>query len=273
MSYTLGFSTCPNDTFIFDALANNKIDTEGLSFEPVMEDIETLNQWAFQGKLDITKLSFSTLFHVLDKYRILNAGSALGKGCGPLLVSKEKIPFQQADSKRIAIPGINTTANLLLNFALPNARNKTAILFSEIEESVLNGEYDMGLIIHESRFTYSQKGLKKVVDLGEYWEQQTGNPIPLAGISVRRDIPHEIQQKIDRLIRKSLEYAFAQYPALSTFITSHAQEMEESVMRKHIGLYVNDFSLDLGETGKTAIRRMHRLVSGEKIEIGPDIFV
>lgn len=273
MPYTLGFSTCPNDTFIFDALVNNKIDTEGLVFEPVMEDIETLNQWSFQSKLDITKLSFSTLFHVLDKYRILNAGGALGKGCGPLLVSKETISFQQADEKRIAIPGINTTANMLLNFALPNARTKTAVLFSEIEEAVLNGQYDLGLIIHESRFTYAQKGLKKVADLGEYWEQQTGSPIPLAGISVRCDIPHEIQQKIDRLIRKSLEYAFAQYPALSSFTTSHAQEMEESVMRKHIELYVNDFSLELGDAGKSAIRKMYGLMPGEKSNLGNDSFV
>lgn len=260
---TLGFSPCPNDTFIFDALVNGLIDTGDFRFEPVLEDVETLNQWAFKGKLDVTKLSFRALLDVLDRYRILHAGSALGKGCGPLLVARRDIPRDQIAASRIAIPGTHTTANMLLSFAFPDAQKREPVLFSEIEDAVLDGTFDLGLIIHESRFTYEEKGLKKVMDLGAYWEEQTGHPIPLGGIAIRRDIPLPEQKEVDRLIRQSLDYSFKRYPELSPYITSHAQEMEPMVMRHHIELYVNDFSRDLGEAGMDAIERMRQVVTQE----------
>jgi len=253
---TIGFSPCPNDTFIFDALVNHKIDTEGLEFDVRLEDVETLNQWAFDGKLDITKLSFRALLDTLGTYNILHAGSALGNGCGPLLVAREPIPEDKIAQCRIAIPGIHTTANMLLSFAFPQAEHRVPILFSEIENVVLNGEVELGLIIHESRFTYQQKGLIKIMDLGEYWESKTKCPIPLGGIAIKKSLPKLLQKQIDRLIKRSLEYAFTLYPHLSPFVKQHAQEMEEEVMRQHIDLYVNDFSLDLGEKGERAILTM-----------------
>lgn len=258
---TLGFSPCPNDTFIFDALVNGRIDTGELRFEAVLEDVETLNQWAFQGKLDVTKLSFRALLDTLDRYRILHAGSALGKGCGPLLIARQEIPLEQVGESTIAIPGTHTTANMLLSFAFPDARKREPVLFSEIEDAVLDGTFDLGLIIHESRFTYQAKGLKKVMDLGTYWEAHTGHPIPLGGIAVRREIPRPQQRQIDRLILESLDYSMKHYPELSPYITSHAQEMEPAVMRNHIELYVNDFSRDLGESGMQAIETMRQVVT------------
>jgi len=257
---TIGFSPCPNDTFIFDALVNGKIDTGELRFEPVLEDVETLNEWAFQGKLDITKLSFRALLDVLDTYSILRAGSALGQGCGPLLISRDPVSREEVAGKKIAIPGIHTTANMLLSFAFPKAHDREAMLFSDIEDAVLEGRFDLGLIIHENRFTYAQKGLRKVMDLGEYWEQQTGCPIPLGGIAIKRTLPQEIRHQTDTLIRQSLEYSFSRYPELSAFITGHAQAMEASVMRSHIELYVNDFTRDLGARGEKAILKMRSLL-------------
>ena len=257
---TLGFSPCPNDTFIFDALVNGGIDTGGLRFSPVLEDVETLNEWAFQGKLDVTKLSFRALLDVLDTYSILQSGSALGQGCGPLLISREEISPEQVPSRRIAIPGEHTTANMLLSFAFPGAQRREAMLFSDIEDAVLDGRFDLGLIIHENRFTYAARGLKKVMDLGEYWEKQTGCPIPLGGIAIKKDIPKDIREKTEALIRESLAASEARYPELSPFVTSHAQAMEESVMRSHISLYVNDFTRDLGARGKKAILKMGSLV-------------
>jgi 1,4-dihydroxy-6-naphthoate synthase len=267
MAYTLGFSPCPNDTFIFDALVNKKIDTEGLEFETVLEDVETLNQWALRGKLDITKLSFPAFFQSLDKYVLLNSGSALGKGVGPLLISKsqmnpdsyrDQIPnspvFQEQVSKSsIAIPGINTTANLLLGFAFPEATNKVPMLFSEIEDAVCMETTRLGVIIHENRFTYGQKGLHKVLDLGEYWEEKMHAPIPLGGIAVKRNVDRLTSLKVDGLIRKSLEYAFVHYPFITDYVKQHSQAMSEEVMRQHIDLYVNNFSIDLGDDGKNAI--------------------
>lgn len=260
MNLTLGFSPCPNDTFIFDALVNGKIDTGDLRFTPVLEDVETLNEWAFQGKLHVTKLSFRAMLDVLDRYCILHAGSALGQGCGPLLISREPISPAEVASKKIAIPGVHTTANMLLSFAFPDARQREAILFSEIEDAVLDGRFDLGLIIHENRFTYQARGLRKVMDLGEYWERHTGCPIPLGGIAVRDDLPESVRRQTDRLIRESLEYSLARYPELSEFVTSHAQAMDPSVMRSHITLYVNDFTRDLGEKGEKAILKMRSLL-------------
>ena len=255
MKLTLGFSPCPNDTFIFDALVNKKIDTDGLEFEPVLEDVETLNQWALQGKLDITKISFPALFQSLDSYVLLNAGSALGKGVGPLLISKESVPHSLADVQQstIALPGINTTANLLFSFAWPGALNKKFMIFSEIENAVINNETDLGVIIHENRFTYQQKGMHRVMDLGEYWEEKMKTPIPLGGIAISQSVKRLTALKVNELIRKSLEYAFANYPLITDYVKQHSQEMSEEVMRQHIDLYVNNFSIDLGAEGKQAI--------------------
>lgn len=257
MKLSLGFSPCPNDTFIFDALVNGKIDTGGLIFEPVLEDVETLNRWALEGKLHLTKLSFPALFRTADQYRILSAGAALGNGVGPLLIAKVPVAPESVNGQSIAIPGWNTTANFLLQFAFPQATNRQPALFSEIEDKVLSGEFDLGLIIHENRFTYAQRGLHKVLDLGQYWEEKTGLPIPLGCIAAQRSLPQEVQQRVDGLIRQSLEYAFAHYPSLPPYVEQHAQAMDKSVMRQHIDLYVNQFSLDLGEGGRKAIEQLY----------------
>jgi len=253
MKLTLGFSPCPNDTFIFDAMVNGKIDTLGIGFDYVMEDVETLNQWAEQGKLDITKLSYNTFIHTVSQYALLHSGSALGEGVGPLLVSKQPLDLANIETFRIAIPGIKTTANLLLTLAFPQAKNKTELVFNEIEGAVLDGRFDAGLIIHEGRFTYQQKGLTKLIDLGDWWEQTTHAAIPLGGIVIRRSLPVTVCVAVDGIIRKSLAYSWQRYPELSPFIISNAQEMEEEVMRKHIQLYVNDYTADLGVKGRNAI--------------------
>ncbi len=251
--FSLGFSPCPNDTFIFDALVHHKIDTKGYHFEYLLEDVEALNQKALSHSLDITKLSFGTYLHLSHSYRLLNAGSALGKGVGPLLVSKTEIPFNKIEKHTIAIPGFNTTANLLLSMAAPKAQNKQCFLFSEIENVVLNNQVDIGLIIHENRFTYQDKGLKKIIDLGDWWEQQFNAAIPLGGIVIKKEYPIEIKQDIEQLIKESIDYAWQHYPSLSPFVEQHAQEMSQEVMRKHIELYVNEFSSSLGNIGKHSI--------------------
>ncbi|MCL6523322.1 MAG: 1,4-dihydroxy-6-naphthoate synthase [Thermoflavifilum sp.] len=253
MKLSLGFSPCPNDTFIFDALVNQKIDTEGLSFDVHLEDIETLNQWAQGGKLDITKLSSLAYLQVADQYQILDAGSAMGKGCGPLLIARRAWPLSAIPSLRIAIPGERTTANMLLHVAFPEVQQIVPMLFSQIEDAVLSGEVDAGVIIHENRFTYQQKGLIKIMDLGEFWETHTGAPIPLAYIAMKRNYPIQLMMQVSQLIRVSVEYAFAHYPQISSFVRTHAQAMDEQVMRQHIDLYVNDFSLSLREEGKRAL--------------------
>ena len=265
MKLTLGYSPCPNDCFIFDAMVHGKIDTEGLEFEVVMEDVEALNQRAFKSELDITKLSFHAFLYVQENYILLKSGSALGFNCGPLLVQGSKFKVQSLDEARIAIPGKNTTANFLLSLAYPNAKNKTEVLFSEIEQGVLDGKYDAGLIIHESRFTYEHKGLKKIVDLGEYWESLIHAPIPLGGIVARRSFDNELLQKINRVIRKSVEYAYANTPDVMPYVKAHAQEMSEEVMKKHIGLYVNEFSIDLGMKGKEAVDILFKKALEQKL--------
>lgn len=254
MTLTLGFSPCPNDTFIFDALVNRKIDTGGISFDVVLEDVQTLNQWAIEGKLDISKISYGVLPLVLQQYTVLNSGGALGKGVGPLLIKKNPaISIESINSAKIAIPGINTTAHLLFSMAFPSAKNKSFHVFHEIEELVLSEQVDAGVIIHENRFTYQQKGLHKIIDLGDYWEQQTGVPIPLGGIVAHNRIIDTVALQVNDLIKKSVEYAFAHYPAVSNYVREHAQEMSEAVMRQHIDLYVNEFSVDIGTPGKQAV--------------------
>lgn len=261
MKLSLGFSPCPNDTFIFDALVNNKIDTEGLEFDVCLEDVETLNKWALEGKLDITKLSFPAFFRSLENYMLLNSGSALGKGVGPLLITDSANEFNTEDINQssVALPGLHTTANLLFSFAYPDAVDKKFILFSEIENALLNRETDLGVIIHENRFTYQQKGLHKVKDLGEYWQEKMESPIPLGGIAINQSIKRSTALKVDQLIRKSLDFAFSNYPFITDYVKQHSQSMSEDVMRQHIDLYVNNYSLDLGEEGKLAIENLYQV--------------
>lgn len=264
MQVTLGFSSCPNDTFIFDALLHDKIDTEGLSFVPVIEDVESLNRKAKAAELDVTKLSYHAFAHLTHQYKLLNAGSALGFGVGPLLISKnpshveayEHTSTRAYEHMSIAIPGELTTANFLLSLALPNAKNKKVMLFSEIEDALLRDEVDLGLIIHENRFTYQEKGLLKVLDLGEFWEREYQSAIPLGGIVVNRKLDDETQHTIDRVLRRSVEYAFANPKSSFDFVRQHSQEMSEEVMYKHIDLYVNKYSVNLGEEGRKAIYRL-----------------
>jgi 1,4-dihydroxy-6-naphthoate synthase len=260
MTLTLGFSPCPNDTFIFDALVNGKIDTGGISFDVVLEDVQTLNLWAIEGKLDISKISYGVLPLVLQQYTVLNSGGALGKGVGPLLITKDPtLTIEQVTNAKIAIPGVNTTAHLLFSMAFPFAQQKSFHVFHEIEELVVSGQVDAGVIIHENRFTYQQKGLHEIMDLGDYWEQQTGVPIPLGGIVAHNRIIDTVALKVNDLIRKSVEYAFAHYPEVSSYVRAHAQEMSEAVMRQHIDLYVNEFSIDLGIRGKQAVTELMKI--------------
>ncbi|WP_316754687.1 1,4-dihydroxy-6-naphthoate synthase [Pedobacter aquatilis] len=259
MKLTLGFSPCPNDTFIFDALIHNKIDTEGLEFEVVFDDVETLNQKALRGELDITKLSFHAFAYVANKYALLDAGSALGFGVGPLLISKNQFQGELNADLKVGIPGKYTTANFLLGIAYPHLQNKEIMVFSEIEAALIDEKIDLGLIIHENRFTYQDKGLSKIVDLGDYWEKLTGCAIPLGGIVINRNLDREIQLKVNRLVRQSVEYAFAHPKSCIEFIREHAQEMDEAVMYKHIELYVNKYSINLGQEGRKAIDTLFTL--------------
>ncbi len=253
---TLGFSPCPNDTFIFDALIHGKIDTEGLSFEPVIDDVEALNRRALAGDIDVTKLSYHALAHLTDRYALLNAGSALGRNCGPLLVARELMSPGEINRATIAIPGRMTTANFLLGLAYPEATHKEELLFSDIEDAVVAGRFDAGLIIHENRFTYESKGLVRLRDLGEFWEEHTGFAIPLGGIVVNRKVDPQLWPVIDRVLRRSVEYAFSHTADVMPYVRRHAQAMEESVMKAHIDLYVTDFTRDLGAEGRAAVAEL-----------------
>ncbi|KKX49750.1 menaquinone biosynthesis family protein [Sphingobacterium sp. IITKGP-BTPF85] len=272
MKLTLGFSPCPNDTFIFDALIHHKIDTEGLEFDIVYEDVETLNLKAFRGDLAVTKLSYHAFAYAVEEYELLDAGSALGFGVGPMLITKDEelakelqeilssktVLTKALAELRVGYPGKYTTANFLLGLAFPELKNKKELVFSEIEGALLTGDIDLGLIIHENRFTYQEKGLFKVVDLGDYWEKTTNCPIPLGGIVVKRSIPQDIKEKLNRVLRASVEYAFANPTSGLEFIKSHAQEMSIEVMYKHIELYVNKYSVELGKEGRSAIEIMFK---------------
>lgn len=280
MQLSLGFSPCPNDTFIFDALVHGRIDTEGLSFDVHLGDVEELNRRAFAGELDVTKLSYHAFGHLTETYALLNAGSALGRGVGPLLVTADQALATRAKSPptptavgsseanggewtasrlpgyqrlKVAIPGKYTTANYLLGLAYPELTNKTEVLFSDIEARVLSGEFAAGLLIHENRFTYHERGLHKIADLGEFWEKSTGYAIPLGGIVIKRSLPMKVQQTFDRVLARSVQYAFDHPEASADYVATHAQEMNPEVRRKHIALYVNDYSLDLGKEGRAAV--------------------
>ena len=256
MRLTLGISPCPNDTFIFDALANGGVDTGDLRFEVVLEDVQTLNEWALRGRLDVSKVSYGVVPAIAGTYAVLDSGGALGRGVGPLLVARRGLGPFRPEAMTVAVPGRETTAHLLFSLAYPAAARKRFMVFSAIEDAVLRGEVDAGVIIHEGRFTYAAKGLEKVQDLGELWERTTGAPIPLGGIVARRTLPPGVRRRVDGLVRASLERALALRPALSPWVRQHAQEMDEAVMRQHIELYVNEFSLGLGDAGRRAIRTL-----------------
>jgi 1,4-dihydroxy-6-naphthoate synthase len=249
----LAFSPCPNDTFIFEAMVHGKIDTEGIEFTSGLHDVETLNYMALKGQMDVCKVSYHAFLYLANNYVLLDSGSALGSGNGPLLISKHPYSLDEIEKRSVAIPGEYTTANLLLKFAAPGITNKIIRVFSEIEDSVLNGTSECGVIIHENRFTYEKKGLIRLMDLGEYWEQQTQLPIPLGGIVVRKSLGYEIINKMNRIMRRSVEYAMNYPEAAMEYVKQNAREMDEQVMKKHIGLYVNDYTLDLGSKGKKAI--------------------
>jgi len=269
MKLTLGFSPCPNDTFIFDALIHHKIDTKGLDFEVEYHDVETLNLKAFQGELDITKLSYHAFAYAVEDYELLDAGSALGFGVGPMLITKDPMmakslqqkleraeSMEAFDQLKVGYPGKYTTANCLLSLAFPELKNKVELVFSDIEGALLDGSIDLGLIIHENRFTDAERGLHKVVDLGDYWEKTTKFPIPLGGIVVKRSLPEEVKDTLNTILKESVEFAFANPKSGLEFIRAHAQEMSEEVMYKHIELYVNKYSVALGIEGRNAITKM-----------------
>jgi 1,4-dihydroxy-6-naphthoate synthase len=255
MKLTLGASPCPNDCFIIDAIVHRRIDLEGLEFDVRLDDVEALNRAAFAGQLDVTKLSYHAFAFCADRFLALNAGSALGRNCGPLLVSKREVDPEEVagGGLAIAIPGKYTTANFLLGFAFPAAVNRAEMVFSDIEGAVQSGAVDAGVIIHENRFTYGAKGLLKIIDLGEHWEQRTGFPIPLGGIVASRALPADVIARVDRVLRRSVEFAFDNPDASLPFVREHAQEMSEEVMYQHIRLYVNVYSVDLGIDGKRAV--------------------
>jgi 1,4-dihydroxy-6-naphthoate synthase len=275
MKLSLGFSTCPNDTFIFDAMVHQKVDTEGLEFEPVLADVEELNRNAFAGKIDITKLSYHAFAYVAENYNLLTSGSALGYKNGPLLISKRKIYNDEVTGLKVAIPGKYTTANLLFSIVFPSVNEKKEYLFSDIEEAILDGEVDAGVIIHENRFTFEKRGLKKIIDLGEDWEEKTKNPIPLGGIVINRKFDVQLQQKVNRVMKRSVEFALANPGSGYRFVKNYAQELNDDVIQKHIGLYVNNFTLDLGEKGKNAVKTLLKRAADENIikYVEHDIFV
>ena len=275
MKLTLGFSPCPNDTFIFDAMVHGRIDTGGLEFDYFLADVEELNRRAFEGKIDILKMSYHAYAFAARDYLILDSGSALGWNNGPLLISKRPVDKGEIQNLKIAIPGLYTTANLLFSIAWPEAGNKKEYLFSDIEDALINEEVDLGLIIHETRFTYQKRGLKKVADMGEYWQNLTGLPIPLGTVAINRSVPGEIAGMVNRILRRSLEYAYSDSAASGDFITANAAEIDPDVTRSHIRLYVNEFTMNLGEQGRMAVEKLLNTASSRKVvpEIPPKIFL
>jgi 1,4-dihydroxy-6-naphthoate synthase len=260
MKISIGFSPCPNDTYLFDALVNHQIDSQGIEFDIFIEDVETLNEWALEGRLDVTKLSFPALFGAQGNYRLLDSGAALGKGVGPLLVTKNILDTdpEWVQKNRVALPGRHTTAHLLFSMAFPEAQHKKFMLFSEIEEAIVTNQATLGVLIHENRFTYAAKGLQKVMDLGSFWEQHTGVPIPLGGIAIKSSLASTLGNPIQKLIAKSLLKAREQ-SQLSEFVRIHAQNMSAEVLQQHIDLYVNDYTLSMGANGNKAVRTLYEL--------------
>ena len=261
MTYSLAYSPCPNDTYIFAALTNRLL-PDAPQVEAVLDDVEALNVAARRGKYALTKISYGAIPYLLDRYRILRAGGALGRGCGPLLIARPnaggKAPSLATLDRDalIAIPGVLTTAFLLLRLALGRTPLTTEIRFDRIVRAVAAGDVAAGLIIHESRFTYQQHGLVPVADLGEWWEERTGRPIPLGAILARRDLDDRAAGDVDSAIRSSLTFARKREDAVMDYVRAHAAEMSDDVMRKHIALYVNEFSDDIGDEGLAAVERL-----------------
>jgi len=265
----LGYSPCPNDTFIFYALVHAKVDTGGLVFREILDDVETLNLMAAREELDITKVSFAAFAGLRDSYALLRSGGALGRGCGPLVVAREARDMTSLRGKHIAIPGLNTTAFMLLRLLDPAlGTHVTAMPFNEIMPAVRDGLVDAGLIIHESRFTYPGYGLVEIEDLGRWWEKETGHPIPLGCIIARRSLGAELAHRVEALVRASLEYAYARPDEPVSYIKQHSQELEDDVIKRHIGLYVNDYSLDLGDEGILAVETLFNMAEDRGL-LGP----
>lgn len=258
MTLSLGFSPCPNDTFMMNALVNGKLDNPDLTFKVQMEDVESLNVMALRNILDVTKVSFHTYLMIRDAYTLLSAGSALGYGCGPLIIAQQPLTDQQIIDGPVAIPGEQTTAHLLFRLRHPGATNKDFVLFSEIENRILTGEAQAGVIIHENRFTYTQKGLVLIEDLGTYWEHQTQGPIPLGAFVARSSLGADTIASIEHSLHASIRAAMDDPEGAMPYVRTHAQEMDEEVMRRHIETYVNHFSLDLGVEGRRAIEQLEK---------------
>lgn len=273
LNLTLGFSPCPNDTFMFDALVNGRINTTGINFHVEYDDVESLNRRAINHELDISKISFAVYDKIKSEYELLTSGSALGNGVGPLLISKNIFSDPEKQIKSVAIPGKNTTAYYLFKIFYPELTTVKEMVFSDIENAVLDGHADAGVIIHENRFTYEAKGLVKISDLGDLWQKKTGEPIPLGGIVIRRNLSALTKQRVNNLLRESIEYAFANPEASSDYVKSHAQEMSDDVRKKHIQLYVNEFSLDLGMKGRAAILKFLGYELNRKKSKEPEVFI
>jgi 1,4-dihydroxy-6-naphthoate synthase len=258
MKLSLGFSSCPNDTFMFEAMVNKRIQPKGYEFDLLLADVEELNKKAMNAELDITKISIAAYPHFASSYQLLSAGGAIGTGNGPVLVSKKKLYTDELQNLLIAIPGIHTTARLLMSIIYPEAKNLKEYLFSDIEEAVLSGETDAGVIIHENRFTYQDKGLRKIADLGEEWEKLNHLPLPLGGIVIKRNLSSVVKSEFNKLLTDSIRFALEK-PLLSLpFIKNYAQNLEESIIFQHIRLFVNDYSIQMGEEGKEAIQALFK---------------
>jgi 1,4-dihydroxy-6-naphthoate synthase len=275
MKLTLGFSPCPNDTFIFDAMVHGRVDTEGITFDYFLADVEELNRKAFIAEVDITKISYHAFAYAAKDYYILDSGSALGYKSGPLVITKTRINPDDFSALNIAIPGKFTTANLLMSIAWPEATHKTEYVFSDIERAVLSGEVDAGLIIHETRFTYQSKGLFKFADMGEYWERLTGLPIPLGSIVIKRSIPEDVALKVNRILKRSIDYAYLDSQASYSFVSQNAKTMDRVVMNNHIKLFVNEFTSNLGHDGRKAVKTLYSIAMEKNVipELPVNIFL
>lgn len=256
---TLAISSCPNDTFIFDPMIHQRVDTEGLKFNVGLHDVQTLNEMAIAGGVDVIKVSFFTYLLLREKYILLDSGSAMGFGNGPLVIAKKQYRPEELAGLRIAVPGPFTTANMLFSIAVPEPVRKEFMIFSSIEDAILDGTVDAGVIIHENRFTYQKKGLVQIMDLGSYWEKLTGSPIPLGGIIARKRLGYNTINKLNRVMFRSVDFALKNPDIPMPFVRLHAAEMEEDVMKQHIRLYVNDNTLSMGTSGKVAITKLEKI--------------
>ena len=270
---TLGFSPCPNDTYMMYGLLHNKIDLQGMDFQPFIMDVEELNASAMEGRFDITKLSFKTYYEVSDQYDLLPSGAALGRGNGPLLISDKPLDMNNLGSYKIAVPGMQTTATFLLRFAFPNLGTLVPMLFSDIESAIRHGEVDAGVIIHETRFLYANRGFQLIADLGEVWESSTSMPIPLGGFVIKKSIDTGIKEQLGLLISSSISFADAHYNTVLPFMKQHAQELEEVVIQKHVRMFVNNFSKDLGSLGRQAVNRLFEELNRNQKKTKKPLFV